>query len=324
MPESGQTLNSKSIIESLKNQGFSMAAAVPPDDELQTILRDAGFDKEGSIVMVFFPFRERPSADSDLIAPFARSNHYKEIVARMRLALKNGGDPFSSLTKREVRFFSNSALPEKALALKAGLGFQGRNTLIINTEYGSRGLLGGMILPFSFTNPSESAYSVKKGCGSCRLCEQTCPGGALTDGRLDRSLCLQHWTTRDGCLPHSLKEVWGSRIYGCNICQDICPWNRKKRPEGVSTDRGKLDPEPELEFYLSHSEEEIKLRLRGSALGMGWIKGRFLIRNALVSAGWSERKDLLPLIEGHRNSDYEIIRDAARWAVGKIRPDREP
>ena len=324
MPKTVQTLNSKSIIEALRQQGFSRIALVPGDDSIRDLLKESGADEHSTIIMAFFPFKDPVSGNDSLIAPFARSNHYKEIVSRMKQALKEAGEPFSSLTRREVRFFSNSTLPEKELAVKAGLGFQGRNTLIINREYGSRGLLGGIIIPFALENSTEAITTGKESCGNCRLCEQACPGGALKDGQLDRSRCLQHWSTDDRAIPESLKEVWGNRIYGCTICQDICPWNRRTRPEGISIDRGRLEPEPELEFYLNHSEEEIKSRLKGSALGMGWIKGCHLIRNALVSAGWSEREDLLPLIENHADADNEIIRDAALWTIRKIRPDREP
>ena len=324
MPEHGQTLSSKSIMKALKSQGFSQAALVPKDDLAKTVIRESGIEREGSIIIAFFPFNDPGTSDDELIAPFARSNHYREIVVRLRLALREAGEPFSSLTRKSVRFFSNSTLPEKDFALKAGLGFQGRNTLIINGEYGSRGLLGGMVLPLALENDSESVLPAESGCGSCRLCEESCPGGALKDGRLNRELCLQHWSTDERCIPDTLKEVWGNRIYGCTICQDVCPWNRKKRPQGISIERGTLNPVPELEFFLSHSEEEIKERLKGSALGMSWIRGSHLIRNALVSAGWAMREDLILMIEGHAESQVSIIRDAAFWALKKIRPDREP
>lgn len=271
-----------------------------------------------TVIIGFFPFED--TGKTALIAPFALKNHYKAIIKRMKQALKEAGPPFSELNKRQVRLFSNSRFPEKEMALTGGLGFRGRNTLIINKDFGSRGLLGGMIIPFRLEEQRQDGLINKINseisCGTCRLCEEACPGAALKDYRLDRDKCLQHWTSKDGAVPDSLKEVWGERIYGCMICQDCCPWNNKAR-KGNSIDLGMIAPEPTLKFYLTESKEDIKSEFKGTALGMSWLKAEHLIRNAIISAACSDNKNLNEYIRKFQEADDHGIRDAARWALKK-------
>ena len=301
----------------MKSAGFTSWALLDCALTAGILPRSGEFPPSGSVLICFFPVRdEGPGGRNGMIAPFALKNHYKEIINRLRSSLKEAGPPFDGYSRKELRFFSNSSLPEKELAAAAGLGFRGRNTLLITMESGSRGLLGGVIFPDLIT-PARGPSPSSTGCGNCRRCEESCPGGALKEGKLDRSRCLQHWTTSEGPLPDKLKEVWGERIYGCMICQDCCPWNRKE-PMGSSVILGEIDPEPDLEFYLTSTADEVKERFRGTTLGMGWVKGEYLIRNALVSAGWSRRSGLRVLIENHRESDDRGIRDAALWALKRI------
>ncbi|QEN09271.1 hypothetical protein EXM22_15265 [Oceanispirochaeta crateris] len=299
---------------------------VPPGDLKEKVLKDAGFPLNSTIIIAFFPFADTPPDERTSIAPFALKNHYKDLVIRMREALKSAGEPFSNLKRKEIRFFSNSRLPEKQMAKESGLGFIGKNTLLINKTFGSRGLLAGMILPLAL-NPSDEADSGKlkpgiNSCGNCRLCEKSCPGGALEDYRLDREKCLQHWTSSDGPIPDRLKKEWGVRIYGCTICQDVCPWNRNL-PRGNSITRGLIDPVPSLDFFLSHTEEEIKEFFRGSAMGMSWFKGRHMIRNALISTVSTEDSPPLDHIEAHGLSEDDGIKDAALWALKRLKRDQE-
>lgn len=311
----------RSLISALKQQGFSSAAMVPESEISRFCIKNSGFAKESTILMVFFPYYippEEKQGQPGLIAPFALSNYYKAIIIKLKTAVREAGLPFSGLSKRQIRLFANSPLPEKRLAKEAGIGFQGRNTLLISPPFGSCGLLGGMIiplLPLDFPSPTQrSSWN----CGRCRLCEEACPGGALKGGRLERRRCLQHWSTAEAPIPDDLKEIWGCRIYGCTLCQDICPRN-KGIPEGLRVSQGELVPEPDLEFYLENREDFIKSYLKGSSLGLSWIKEECLVRNALVSCGWAGRTDLLPLVEKHKSSPNPIIRDAALWAWKKLK-----
>ncbi|MDA3957291.1 4Fe-4S double cluster binding domain-containing protein [Oceanispirochaeta sp.] len=291
------------------------------------MLHEAGMPPQSSIISAFFPFFRSTQEKIKTIAPFALRNHYKEMILRMKVVLKSAGPPFSSLTRKEIRLFSNSRFPEKQMAALGGLGFIGRNTLLINKKYGSRGLLAGMIIPLNLMGLQDEEFSERNSempqCGSCRLCEEACPGGALKNHQLSRIDCLQHWTSSDGPVPEKLKNVWGQRMYGCTICQDVCPWNRSV-PEGTRISTGLIDPIPNLKFYLSHSEKEIKESFRGTALGMSWFKSSHMIRNALLSAGSSGLEGRIDLIEAFTDSDDPAIRDAALWVLDRLRQDREP
>jgi len=302
-------------MNSLRDLGFRAAALLCYENLPEDFIQNNGISQESSVVIGFFPISNDKKAC--LIAPFAIKNHYKEIIKRMRTALKMSRSPFSELNKKQVRFFSNSHFPEKELAIRGKLGFRGRNTLLIHTSFGSTGLLGGMILPYELR---EEAYGFisnpKTNCGTCRLCEEACPGEALKDYKLDRNKCLQHWTTADGAVPDRLKDVWGARIYGCMICQDCCPWNRKE-PKGNSIELGRISPEPPLAYYLTEESREIKEGFRGTALGMSWIKAEHLIRNAILSVPFSAEDDLLKEVYKFADSYDEGIRDAARWVLNK-------
>jgi len=283
---------------------------------------------EGStVILAAFPFYRRqenaPDGEGE-IAPFAVRNYYREMIVRLKEAAREAGSPVSDLTKREMRFFSNSRLPEKALAVRSGLGFIGRNSLLISEESGSFCLLAGWILPFGLTpSPPQPPARELRNCGQCRLCEEACPSGALKNGIFNRERCLQNWTTDERPVPDNLKEVWGMRIYGCTVCQDICPWNRKIQ-QGILIDRGPLPSRLSLEFLLTSEEEALKAYFRGTALGMSWISPALMKRNGILAAAGGGRKDLISLIEQYRSHPHPSVRDGAEWTLNRLRTVREP
>ena len=203
---------------------------VSGDDPLALqVLKEMQLPAGSHIVMGVFPFcREETAGTPGNIAPFARQNHYKELIIRMKKIIRKAPSPLSDLTKRQYRLFSNSSLPEKDLAVCAGLGFRGKNSLLISPERGSRCLLAGMILPeeIPLNIPESSPVPSLPNCGFCRICLNACPGGALTENGFIRDNCLQSRTTDTRPVPDNLKACWGNRIYGCTICQDVCPWNK--------------------------------------------------------------------------------------------------
>ncbi|OQY35652.1 MAG: hypothetical protein B6241_00225 [Spirochaetaceae bacterium 4572_59] len=300
---------------------------VPKESPLaKEIIEDQGFSSDGQIIIAMFPIhRENEAKEKGMgqIAPFSCRNYYKETINRMKLIVKQVAP---QLTKKQYRLFSNSRLPEKSLALEAGLGFRGKNSLLINRSIGSRGVLAGMILPGEIKvleySPEENDEALSN-CGNCRLCEKACPGGAISDEGFCKEKCLQFWTTESGIVPDDIKRNWGSILYGCTICQDICPWNRKI-PESRAIDLGALPQGIPLTFLLTAAQEEIKSYFRNSNMGMSWITPRMLQRNAVLCAANEGLSELIPLIEKRLSEAKDpSLEDACRWALKVLKRDQD-
>ena len=192
------------------------------------------------------------------IEPFAAVHHYRFISGTLKkhIAAIREEQGFS---KNEFRVFSNSPLPERAVAAAAGLGWVGRNGLLMNRTYGSSFIIAGVLLSGSAAEsiPAEpgspAAVSSLKApenlhelCGSCRECEKACPTGAVRpEGGIDTGRCLQALATNTGPLPEFALKKWGIRIYGCGICQQACPVNKNRDFRGAPPAAGGGTAEPE-------------------------------------------------------------------------------
>jgi epoxyqueuosine reductase len=145
-----------------------------------------------------------------------------------------------------------------------------------------------------------------------------CPTGALDEpGVLDATRCLSYWTQSPQPIPAPYREPLGAQVYGCDICQDVCPWNRgtERRRAGEPLPP---DAEPTVSFvdWLTVPEEELAARY--DRLYVPRNDGRYLRRNALVAAGNSGDAGLAPLVEAHAQSDDELVREHARWAAVRL------
>ena len=248
------------------------------------------------------------------IARFARANWYAEILARLdSLAaavradlMEEGLDPGPPGAWRRL---ANSRLPERGLAIEAGLGAQGRNCLLIVREpggpaeagaslpapagraIGPGAVLGLLLLPFAIPEEELSRYGAGQpppfasACGNCRACMEACPTGALGfsgDGPVfERQLCLQHWSAIEGDLPPAIEARWGGRLYGCDACLEACPHFREDR--SARCDRGLLGPGLPADWFIEATDKEIRSRLAGTALGLGWMKPAAFRRNARLA-----------------------------------------
>lgn len=271
------------------------------------VLKDSGFCEaaplryKGEIAVVgLFPY-ETQAADlpresaAAYIDVFARKNHYREMVSRLKAAavrLREG----TGLGRDGIRIFVNSQLPEKEMAVAAGLGFCGKSTLLISPAAGVNTLIGGLLFSHAaeerlFTAAERGALpetvqplrAPARGCGACSACIDACPVGALSEKGLDRSRCLQSLASRAGRVPEELLSRWDI-LYGCSRCRDACPYNRFNRPGPVHC-RGEIDPKATLGDWLrmaAEGEEVLANYLKKTALAMGWIDKRALIRNAVI------------------------------------------
>ena len=152
-------------------------------------------------------------------------------------------------------------------------------------------------------------------CGSCTLCIEACPTGALDDpGTLDSTRCLSYWSQAPGPIPEEYRAELGAQVYGCDICQDVCPWNRgvEKRRAGGATAEG-AEPHVSLVEWLELSDDE--LRTRYERLYFPRKDPRYLRRNALVALGNSGEPELRPAAEAYAAGDDPLLREHAEWAL---------
>jgi epoxyqueuosine reductase len=168
---------------------------------------------------------------------------------------------------------------DREAAARAGVGFYGKNTMLITRRFGSWVVLGTLVTDQEL----ESTPPLELDCGSCTLCIEACPTGALDDpGTLDATKCLSYWTQSARDMPPDYGPELGAQVYGCDICQDVCPWNRgiEKRRAGQAPP-SVAEPHVDLVAWLEADPDE--LRGRYARLYVPRNDGRFLQRNAHIA-----------------------------------------
>jgi epoxyqueuosine reductase len=266
-----------------------------------------------------------PGDPHGLIAPFARRNYYTAAVRMLRQVAAAAG-PAWGFGPRDARIFSNSRLPEKLLLEAAGLSRRGSHSLQIIPGLGSLFIIAGAMIPVPY---GEAALAAAPGaalltdpCGSCELCARACPAAAITPrGALDAGRCLQELAARDAPMDDAVKELWGARLYGCQACQDACPWN-KDLTESSAVSLGDIGPSISLRDVIGRDEDGVRSLFRGTPMGLSWVSPKALLRNALVSAGNSGEPCLGQLARGHAAGASAGVRDAALWAVRRCESRR--
>ena len=203
---------------------------------------------------------------------------------------------------------------DREAAARAGVGFYGKNTLLITRRHGSWVVLGALVTDVEI----EPGEPLDAGCGSCRLCIDACPTGALDEpGTLDSTRCLSYWTQAPETIPEPYREELGAQVYGCDICQDVCPWNR-----GVERRRAELalpeaaEPVISLVDWLEAEDDELVRRY--DRLYVPRNDPRYLRRNALVALGNTGGSEHRPLAARWRESQDELLREHAEWALARL------
>jgi epoxyqueuosine reductase len=200
-------------------------------------------------------------------------------------------------------------------AARAGVGFYGKNTMLITRRYGSWVVLGTLVTDAVLETTAPLALD----CGSCTLCLEACPTGALDEpGVLDSTRCLSYWTQAPGAIPEPYREELGNQVYGCDICQDVCPWNRGVEGRRVeAAPPAGAEPVVGLADWLQAGDAELRERYR--RLYFPHKDPRYLRRNALVAAGNSGDPALVPLAEQYAEGEDELLREHAGWALARLR-----
>jgi epoxyqueuosine reductase len=224
---------------------------------------------------------------------------------------------------RELRtwcYVDTGPLVERVYAKYAGVGWIGKNTCILNQQLGSW-LFLGVILTSLVLEPDLPAPDR---CGTCTRCIEACPTDAfLGPYELDATRCISYLTIeKRGAIPDKLREGMGRHVFGCDICQDVCPWNRKA-PATTMPDFQARDGlvNPALQELAEMELEEFRNTFRGSPIKRAKLSG--LKRNALIAMGNSGQQEFIPPLNELIRDEDPVIAEAARWALRKLRHSDE-
>ena len=200
---------------------------------------------------------------------------------------------------------------DREAAARSGVGFYGKNTLLITKRHGSWVVLGTLVTAVEL----EATPPLDVDCGECRLCIDACPTGALDEpGVLDSTKCLSYWTQAPAAIPEPFRAALGAQVYGCDICQDVCPWNRgvaKRREDDPEDASGHVD----LVGWLE--QDGRALRDAYERLYVPRNEPRWLQRNALVALGNTGGEGQRVLLERYATGDDELLAEHARWALAQ-------
>ena len=193
---------------------------------------------------------------------------------------------------------------DREAAVRAGIGFYGKNTMLITRRHGSWVVLGTLVTAAEL----ETTAPLATDCGSCRLCIDACPTGALDEpGTLDATRCLSYWSQTPEPIPPEYRAEMGAQVYGCDICQDVCPWNR-----GVERRRASNAPDAAAHVDLV---DWLRGRVGLDRLYVPRNDERWLQRNALVAAGNVGDERTLAVVEEHARGADPMLAEHARWAL---------
>jgi epoxyqueuosine reductase len=266
--------------------------------------------------MVGMNYNEEQSTDAPArIARYAVGSDYHDVLReRLNRLLAWVQREAPGCVGRGV--VDTAPLLERDFARRAGLGWFGKNTMLLNKQLGSYFFLGALLLDLPLTPDPvhESAH-----CGRCTACLDACPTQAFVGpGVLDARRCISYLTIElRGPVPEELRQPLGNWLFGCDVCQEVCPWNRKA-PMGREP---ALQSRPELEAVdpaelLGLSEEDFRHRFRGTALMRARRRG--LLRNAALVLGNTGDAAALPALRCALTDGEPLVREAAEWAIEHI------
>jgi epoxyqueuosine reductase len=269
--------------------------------------------------------RAAPAPRGVRIARYASGDDYHEVMRERLDAFESGIEALVNAPVALRSYVDTGPVLERAAAARAGLGWIGKHTLLIDRALGSYFFLAVVITDLALPPDAEEADH----CGSCRACLDACPTGAFPEPYvLDAARCLSYTTIElRGAIPDALRETQGAWVFGCDVCQEACPWNARaaRSPEPPSAENRALRerfagrPEHEaatLAWLLDLDEEAWRAATRRSALRRA--KRRGLLRNALVAAGNRADPALRPAVARHAAGDDGLLAEHASWALARI------
>jgi len=251
------------------------------------------------------------------ISVYARNRDYHEII---KGKLKELAGLLARRSGAEVKVFVDTApLMEKPLAEAAGLGWQGKHSVLVSRDFGSWLFLGAIVTAAELPVDKKGAES----CGSCTRCLDVCPTQAFpAPFRLDARRCLAYLSVEHkGQIPLEFRAPMGNRIYGCDDCLAVCPWNKFASQSREARLRARPELErPELAEMVELDDAGFRSLFSGSPIKRIGVS-RFL-RNVLIGIGNSGQADFVPLVEKRLDDESPLVRGVAIWALRKLAPAR--
>ncbi len=268
-----------------------------------------------ALAVNYWPGESEASSRPGRVARYARGRDYHKVMGKKLkdLALwlaKESGAPSRT-------FVDTGPVLERAWAERAGLGWIGKNANLLTRDLGSWLLLGEVL---TLASLEADAGPHEDFCGSCTACLDACPTGAIeSPGVVNSNACISYWTIEHrGAIPESRREGIGDWIFGCDVCQDVCPWNVSFAKEAIDDpfalreDLNGLDPAE----ILGLDEAAFRRRYSGTSL----MRARFdgMRRNACIVLGNRRDPAALPPLRRARDDADPVVRDHARWAIARI------
>ncbi len=260
-------------------------------------------------------------APSGPVARYARGDDYHDVMVRRLEALHLWLAGRAGRVIRGKAYVDTGPILERDIARRAGLGWFGRNTMLINPDIGSFFFIGALFVDLELQ--ADAPFDADR-CGTCTRCLEACPTGALVaDHVLDATRCISYLTIEQrGAIPEAVRPAIGGLVYGCDICQEVCPWNirfardvrepafRAREPIATSGARALARD------LLGLDDETFRETFRGSAMKRAKRSG--LARNAAVVLGNVGDAEDVPALAHALNDADPLVREHAAWAVRQI------
>lgn len=247
---------------------------------------------------------------------WSQEDYHDSVLRRLREVERKLNEICAPADVETRCYVDTGPIIERVYAKYAGIGWQGKNTCIINQKIGSWLFLGVVLTSLELTPDLPASDR----CGTCTRCIEACPTNALVAPyQLDSNKCIAYLTIeKRGAIPEEFREQIGRHVFGCDICQDVCPWNRK----APATEKPDFQPReglvnPALAWLAEISEEEFREKFRGSPIKRTKRSG--LRRNALIAIGNSDSATMLPVVERACHDSDPVVADAAHWAAKRLK-----
>ena len=262
------------------------------------------------------PKNSETTSSHGIVARYARFDDYHDVLGERLKSLTHFVDELGGAQTRSLWYVDTGPILERDFAQRAGIGFVGKHTNLISRRFGNWIFLAEILTTFEL----EPDAPEKNHCGKCARCIAACPTNAITAPfQLDARRCISYLTIElKGSIPMEFRKAIGNRIYGCDDCLAVCPWN-KFAHEGrlmKSCMRNDLE-QPALVELLSLDEKSFKSRFAGSPILR--TKRRGLLRNVCVALGNVGNKSALPALEKAAQDSEPLIAEHAHWAIDQIK-----